>query len=422
MIRWSVINTRPLLSLSVILVVVGIVIGAMYVDRVRRGPTGSTDIITTGEVVPELKPFDRLLTSFLAEHGIPGASVCVSRNGKIIYARGFGWADAADERPVEPDSLFRIASVSKPITAVAIMRLVEQGKIALDDHPFKVIGRAQQLARSATDSRLERITIQHLLQHRAGWDRSESGDPMFQYRKISGIFAPVSHRATIDYMLRQPLDFAPGSKYAYSNFGYCLLGRVIEAVTGQTYEEYVQEHVLSLVGVTDMKIGRSLPRHRADREVSYYDVLGRQGIPVRDPTILVPQPYVIDHEVMDSHGAWIASATDLVKFADALNDYGASPLLTATSIEAMFAPPSGSEDEAAYYACGWMVRPVNDSANTWHMGQINGTSTLLVRRHDGLNWAVLFNQDGSLSAKGTPASLIDPLMHDAARRVKAWPE
>jgi len=386
-------------------------------------------IAVTGEAVAGLEPFDELFTSFLAEHKIPGAAVCISRNGEIIYARGFGLADVDANQPVNPGALFRVASVSKPITGVAVMQLVERGKVSLDDNPFVILGYEETLSEPDVDARLKQITIRHLLHHTAGWDRDQSFDPMFQYRRISQtmkVDSPPPHRAIIEFMLRQPLQFDPGSRYAYSNYGYCVLGRVIEKITGQTYEQYVQEHVLKPVGVTAMRIGRSLPEDRADGEVCYYDSERRDGAPVRAPDRRVPRPYVIDHEVMDSHGAWIASAIDLVKFADALNDPDNSPLLSAESIATMFAPPEGvagheenGSVKAAYYGCGWMVRPVGGtggrgSANTWHMGLINGTSTLLVRRHDGLNWAVLFNTDRSAAANQPPASLIDPLMHRAA--------
>ncbi len=382
------------------------------------------DVAVSGEPVAGLEPFDKLFKSFLAKHEIPGAAVCISRHGEIIYARGFGWADVAAGKPVLRDSIFRIASVSKPITGVAIMQLVEQEKVSLDDNPFEILGYGPALEGEDPDPRLRQVTIRQVLHHTAGWDRGKSFDPMFQYGRISGAMdvpSPPSHRAIIEFMLRQPLDFDPGSRYAYSNFGYCVLGRVVEAVTGRTYERYVQEYVLNPVGVTDMRIGRSLPEQRAEREVVYYDAQGREGVPVHDPDRVVPRPYVIDHEVMDSHGAWIASAVDLVRFADALNDPENCPLLGASMIETMFASPDGAV-EGWHYGCGWNVRPERGSINTWHAGGISGTSALLVRRHDGLNWAVLFNTDGSAKSDKSPASLIDPLMHRTTRRVKVWPE
>lgn len=388
-------------------------------------------IVVTGEAVPELEPFDDLFVQFLEEHQVPGAAVCISRRGHIIYERGFGLADEEAKEPVRPNALFRIASVSKPITAVAVMQLVDAGQLNLEDNPFSVLGYDELLREEGVDPRLRNVTVRDLLQHTGGFDRGASFDPMFQYARISNAMdvpSPPSHRAIIEFMLRQPLDFAPGERSAYSNFGYCVLGRVIEKLTGRTYETYVRNHLLSPLGVTRMRIGLSLPEDRAEGEVHYYDVGRRDGAPVHARDRRVPRPYVIDHEVMDSHGAWIGSASDLVRFADALNEPDASPLLSHGAITTMFAPPRGPLGHDAdggvkphYYALGWNVRPVADSANTWHMGRINGTSTLLVRRHDRLNWVVLFNTDRSSTTNQPPASLIDPLMHRAAAKVERWP-
>lgn len=389
-------------------------------------------ISITGESVKALRPFDILMTNFLKDHSVPGASVCIARNGRIIYARGFGLADRKIEKPVEPHSLFRIASVSKPITATAVMRLIQSRRLKLDDNPFVVLGYEDRLDDDDVDPRLKTITIEHLLHHTAGWDREKAFDPMFQYRRISkamDVPSPPSHQAIIEFMIGQPLQSDPGTFYAYSNFGYCLLGRVIEKQSGLPYEQYVQEKILAPLKITSMRIGGSLPEDRADFEVRYYDANDATGSSVFEPGRIVPRPYVIDHEVMDSHGAWIASSTDLVKIAIALNTPD-SRLLNRRSLQRMFSPPPGDPGHKPngdvkdwFYGYGWSVRPVTDTTyNNWHMGRINGSSTLLVRRHDDLAWAVLFNCDRS-AANGEPLALmIDPLMHRAARRVRKWPD
>jgi CubicO group peptidase (beta-lactamase class C family) len=134
-------------------------------------------------------------------------------------------------------------------------------------------------------------------------------------------------------------------------------------------------------------------------------------------------------EAMDAHGGWLASAPDLVRFASAFNDPRRGKVLKPKSMEIMFArPPGAAGREAdgkprdAYYACGWMVRPIGNTggANIWHGGSLDGTSTLLVRRYDGLAWAVLFNsRDGA--KKKAPADAIDSLLHQAADAVQTWP-
>ncbi len=396
-------------------------------------PQDSAAVPVTGDAVAGLEPFDELMMSFVRKHDVPGASLAIGRRGKILYARGFGVADRESGQLVMPDSRFRIASISKPFTAVAILQLVERGELSLDDLVFEVLELGKDLEEHAVDPRLAEITIDHLLQHRGGWDRQQSFDPMFIYDRVAevlGTTVPPSHEDLIRYMIRQPLQFAPGERVAYSNFGYCLLGRVIEQKSGQTYEAFVRESILEPLGIESMQIGASLPEQRADGEVTYYDPHGRVGAPVRAPDRQVPAPYLIDHEVMDSHGGWIATASDLVHFALALDHSSRRRVLKQVTVHKMFEPPSGSAGYAedgsvlpSYYARGWLVRPVgNGRANTWHGGLLMpGTSTLLVRRHDGLHWAVLFNCHGSETAL-TLAGAIDPLLHRAAARVERWPK
>ena len=124
---------------------------------------------------------------------------------------------------------------------------------------------------------------------------------------------------------------------------------------------------------------------------------------------------------MDAHGGWIASAVDLARFAAALDDPAHSPLLKPETIATMYAPPTGAAKDV-WYACGWSVRPVGKSgrANYWHNGSLLGTSSLLVRRSDGLSWAVLFNQRSE--DKKLPDDEIDGALHRAANAVKKWPK
>ena len=285
------------------------------------------------------------------------------------------------------------------------------------------------------DLRLKEITVRHLLQHTAGWDRRLSFDPMFrsvQIAKDLRVPAPAEPDDILRYMLRRSLDFSPGERSAYSNFGYCVLGRIIEDVTGQRYEDYVRDNVLAPLGVRRMEIGESPFADRADGEVRYYTRHGDTGPSVFEADLgaRVPLPYGAWHlEAMDAHGGWIASATDLVRFASALDDSAKTRILSRGSVGEMFAPPrvpigrtADGKLKPAYYACGWLVRPVREGrANTWHTGGFAGTSTLLVRRHDGFCWAVLCNTNASIEG-GVPSSLIDGLMHRAVNGVHKWPQ
>ena len=246
------------------------------------------------------------------EHHVPGAALAVARNGRIVYARGYGYADRDKKEPVEPNSLFRIASVTKPFTAVAVLQLVEKGKLHLNDKVFHVLELKEPIGPNIKfDERWKQITILELLQHRGGWDRDKSFDPMFRSPAICkemNVKPPADQEAIIHYMLRRPLDFDPGERYAYSNFGYCLLGRVIEKVSKKRYEAYVKEKVLAPLGIERMHQGRTLANERAKGEVRYYD---GEGIAIMGPHIGMrePEPYGCwCLESMDSHGGWIASA------------------------------------------------------------------------------------------------------------------
>ncbi len=198
-----------------------------------------------------------------------------------------------------------------------------------------------------------------------------------------------------------------------------------------SYEEYVRKNLLEPMGIRDMCTGKSLPAGRAPGEVCYYESDGATAPTVfRDKTgPVVPRPYgSFCLEAMDSHGGWLASAVGLARFAAALDGPKGRDLLTAESLRAMYARPpapawinddGGSSDY--YYGCGWLVRPVGSSgkANYWHAGLLPGTYTLLVRRHDGLSWVVLFNEC-SLS-NYMEYGEIDLALHQAAAGVTRWP-
>jgi CubicO group peptidase (beta-lactamase class C family) len=373
--------------------------------------------------------FDGEMEAFMRARNVPGGALAVVRGKRLVYAKGYGFGNREKKAQVKPESLFRIASISKPFTAVAVLQLVEKGKIKLDQPAFDFV--AGELCRGkAADPRLEKITIQQLLQHTGGWDRDKSFDPMFRCKIIAdkqGVPCPPGPKDIICYMTGEKLDFDPGSRYAYSNFGYCVLGRIIEKVTGLPYEKHVQRSVLAPLGITRMRLGSTTESRRG--EVTYYTPKGGTTKSLFEDTE-VPWPYGGFYlEAMDAHGGWVASAVDLARFAAGLEDPGACPVLQSLTLETMYArPPApvGRDKEGhptpAYYGCGWMVRPVDSTgkANYWHNGSLPGTSTLLVRRSDGLSWAAVFNQrsdDDKL-----PDTAIDPALHRAADSVSAWPE
>lgn len=364
---------------------------------------------------PALKSFDEAMEAQLRQRQSGGA-LAVVKDGRLVYAKGYGLGDVVNQAPVEPTSLFRIASLSKPITAVAILKLAQDGKVDLDAKAFSYLDLKPGSAEAKPEPKLAEITVRHLLQHTGGWNREKSGDPMFKAAVISaelGVPSPPNATSIIRYMLTQPLDFDPGTRFAYSNFGYCVLGRILEQVTGEAYETYVKKNVLAPMGITRMALGRSLRENREKDEVTYY--APKPLKPVFD-TIKerdVPAPYgSFNLEAMDAHGGWLASAVDLARFAASLDK-----VLDEKSLGIMFARPAIAGKAPAFYGCGWMIRPVGDGGkmNTWHTGGLPGTSTLMVRRHDGLAWIALFNER-------LRDERLDPALHKAADSVGEWPK
>ena len=401
-------------------------------DKPKEGEA----VVSTGRQFAELKSFDELMERFVRDNELPGAALAVAKDGRLVYARGFGYADVEEKQPVQPESLFRIASISKPFTAVATLQLVEQGKLGLNDSVFGLLPHKPHLAEGdSIDLRLGKVTIAHLLRHQGGWDRKETIDPLFHAIEIASVLGkppPATQDDVIRFMMGWKLDFDPGERYVYSNLGYCLLGRVIEQVTGRRYGDHMVNEFLRPLGIESMRLGKTLLRDRADNEVKYYPKGDRLGIAVTGDVIgaKVLWPYgTWSIESFDSLGGWISSAPDLVRFGSAVDRYEQSGILNEKTIATMIERPAkghfGNDEkgkpDATHYGCGWSVRPMkNGKTNRWHTGGLSGTSTILVLRHDGLCWAVLFNTNLTSDGK-KPSSKIDPLVHKAADAVTAWP-
>jgi len=382
----------------------------------------------TGIAVPSMSSFDRVMTELMAKFNVPGGALAVAKDGRLVLAHGYGLADVDVKQLVQPDSLFRIASISKPVTAAAILKLIEEGRLDLDAKAFLVLSNLKPETDVDVDPRIWNITVRQLLQHSGGWDRNRRFDPMFMPREAAaavGAPAPASCETVIRYMFTQPLDFDPGTRFAYSNFGYCVLGRVIEEVTGQSYEEYVKTQLLKPIGITDMRIGHSLIEDRAENEVRYYDFSGVPPFQSVFTNEIVPWPYGGFYlEAMDSHGGWIGSAVNLVRFAVSVDGQRPPSILRPETVQVMTSRPAPPlwAGESYWYGMGWYVRPIHENvANWWHAGSLPGTSALLVRTYHGLAWAALFNCRPEYPREYDLISELDNSLWLAESEVKVWP-
>ena len=362
------------------------------------------EIPISGAAVPGMESYDQTITDFMRKFAIPGGAVAVLRDGKLIYARGFGYADVENKTPAQPDALFRIASVSKPITAAAIMKLVEEGKLELDDRVAPFIAHLTPAPGATGDPRWEQITIRHLLNHTGGWDRNRPNggfDPIDRPAIAAAAVnapAPASSETLIRYMKGMPLDFDPGEKWAYSNFGYIILGRVIERVSGMPYEEYVRARVLQPVGANRTQQGRSRMHDALADEVKYY----WPGAGVNAPLVpsvfpgegMVPFNYGGFHlEAGDASGAWVSSTVDLLRFLAGVDGRANRPdILSAGLVAEMTSTgPAVCGNGSCHYGAGWFVRPTQGDANWWHGGTLPGTTGMLVRTYHNFSWVGLFN-------------------------------
>lgn len=364
----------------------------------------------TGPDVPDLSVFDETMKDFMVSHKVSAGSLAITYKSRLVFVRGYTWSKA-DSPVTEPDSLFRIASLSKPITSAGILKLVEEKRLSLDDKVLEILPFGTPEGK-IPDPNLGKVTILNLLEHLGGWDRDKAFDPMFADKKISkalDVPLPITQADIITFMNGQPLQYAPGTKYAYSNYGYCLLGRVIEQKTGLRYDDYIKKFILSPLGSTRMQIGHSKRKDRAPGEVMYESknesVYGSFNL-----------------ENMDSHGGWLASAPDLVRFAASFDDPANCPILSATSIETMFSLPAtitrdNYKTGDYYYACGWEVRDYgNGRRNTWHTGSLPGCYTFMARWSNDVDCVVLFNK------RGPDFNKIDPILSKTVKSISSWPD
>jgi len=297
------------------------------------------------EAQPLTSSLDSLINNRLAAVA-PGCAVLVAKKGKIIYEKGFGKADLELNVPVTPDMVFRLGSITKQYTAIAILQLVEQGKISLQDSIQKFI--------KDFPNKGHTITIENLLTHTSGIIDYESLD-----MKIPNVYRlDFPARQFVDSLEHHPLVFTPGSKFSYCNSNYFLLGYIIELITGKSYAEYMQQHIFTPIGLTN----------------TYYDD-EKQVIPNRvrgygkwDNGKYQNADYIGLSQVYAA-GALLSNVEDMFKWHQALYSY---KLVRKETLEKAFTSYKLSDGTFSGYGYGWFIKDQNGEKSIEHAGGIDG--------------------------------------------------
>ncbi|HZU12253.1 MAG TPA: serine hydrolase domain-containing protein [Chloroflexota bacterium] len=342
----------------------------------------------TGAATPTSAPFDHAMQRFMQQHAVRAGSLSVLKDGRTVVHRAYTWA-AADYAVTRPASLFRIASCSKAFTCAAITRLLAGGRLSRHDAVFPLLGiTSPAFSQQSPDPRINAITVQDLVNHAGGWNDhgqvtaldgtvipSSGFDPVFRIREIAhalGLAVPPTKRQLAEYMYGEPLQFAPGTQdytsthgASYSNFGYVLLGLVVEHVTGRSYPGYVRDAILVPLGIHDVYLAHTARERRLPGEVTYDDP--GHGLSALRPASsrAVPAAYGGGDfltETMDAGGGLAMTSFALARF---IHTYAV-----------------------------WGLGRRSTAAGTWQWaraGSMPGTTSLAVSRSNGIDYAYVFN-------------------------------
>jgi len=366
----------------------------------------------------EFTGVEKTVNAFLRRWSIEGASIAIAKDGKLVFARGFGYADTAMRIETQPYSQFRIASISKLVTAIGVMKLSEEGRLSLSDSVFGPGGILNDpFFGEPKDKRVYKINVAELLSHEAGWTQ-RYGDQMFMPLVVAEkmrVKPPVDTKTIVKFALEKNLHYTPGSGKAYSNLGYSILGLVIEKVSGMAYEDFCRRTILEPLGIFDMKIAGNLPSEKAPFEVTYYepaDVVLKPSI-YGTGELVRPSYGGNDIRALGAAGAWVATAPDLMRLLLAVDGFKTRPdILCDESIRFM------TDNENGYAPVGWKTTVMDGT--WWRTGSFPGSAGMMKRQSDGISWVVLFNS----SAWNGPEiySYINNMMSRAISKIDPWPD
>lgn len=319
----------------------------------------------------DIAEVDKVVKDYMDKYKIPGLSLAVTKNEKLVYVKGYGKADKEKNLDVTPNSIFRIASISKTITGIAITKLIEEGKLNMDNKVFGATGiLGTTYGKKAYSTKLTSLTVRNLLQHTSGGWPTDGTDPAFKSPELSS-------KDLIDWTLdNTTLPNVPGEVYQYSNFGYILLGVIIEKVSNKTYENYVKEAIFKPIGIESASVAGNTLEEQKTNEVKYYGTTAGGS-----------SPYIYNLRRLASAGGWTISAKDLVKLIAHVDGFeGRKDLLNPNSIKLFTTIASLSKP--SYYANGILIQ----SNDWWHNGSLPGTLSHFSRNNNRITAVAIVNQ------------------------------
>ena len=339
--------------------------------------------------LPELAGLDRKMNAYLRRWQIKGASLAITRNDSLVYAKGYGWADEEKNVEMGPGHILRMASVSKLITATGIMVLQDKGMLSIKDTVFGPSGilRDSLFTSVIKDRNYDRITVEHLLRHQGGFYR----DPLFSSRDVMNqmhLDCPPCKEDFFRLVLGRRLRFAPGTWQKYSNFGYLLLSEIIEEVSGKPYEQFIREDVLAPAGCYDMHIAGNYYEDRRENEVRYYTHEG-DGKFIEDYSgngQMVERCYGGNNvPLLSGAGAWCGSPAEIARLVASIDGRPEVPdIISESSFKQMI-----EYFDKETFSLGW-----NDTTpeKGWsRTGTLSGTSALVKHFPDGECWILITN-------------------------------
>ena len=366
--------------------------------------------------LPTTRRMEQYIERWMSRNAIKGASLAVMRNEQLIYCKGFGWADKEMERKANVGDIYRMASASKLITAVGIMKLIDEGCLTLDSKVFGPEGILSHFI-EIKDKRAHNITVRQLLNHTSGFSR-RMGDPMFRIADVMR-WEELNTTPTADELIAFQLGLrlrgAPGGSAQYSNVGYLVLSRVIEQVSGMGYEEYLQEHVLWPAGCYDMHIARNYYKDRYPGEVKYYGH-DEERIESYDGSgqMRLREYGGNDIRGLQGAGAWVASSVEMMRLVASIDGKPNVPdILSAESVAAM-----RDIQRKGDYALGW-ARYNASNGSLIRTGTMSGTCAYIDYRENGISYVFFTNTSNYRGATFTNS--IGRMIRDAMTRVEEWP-